>query len=64
MVIKEQIKTLIESLSEEQLEALRLLINSIFQPPKKVKTYEEEIWDDWNDEEVDRVYGEMYRQLR
>jgi hypothetical protein len=31
---------------------------------RKVKSYEEEIWDDWDDWEVDRVYEEMYRQLR
>ncbi|MGB9804538.1 hypothetical protein [Desulfofundulus sp.] len=31
---------------------------------KKEKSYEEEIWDDWDNREVDRVYEEMYRQLR
>lgn len=30
----------------------------------KASCYEESIWDDWNDREVDEVYGEMYRQLR
>jgi len=31
---------------------------------KKVSCYEETIWDDWDDKEVDELYGEMYRQLR
>lgn len=37
-------------------------------PPEKEEAkascYEETIWDDWDDEEVDKIYGKIYRHLR
>lgn len=37
---------------------------SLEKEENKASCYEETIWDDWNDEEVDKIYGEIYRQLR
>lgn len=30
----------------------------------KISCYEETIWDDFYDKEVDEIYGKIYRQLR
>lgn len=51
VMISDNTKGKTEKLSPEKEEA-------------KASCYEETIWDDWDDEEVDKIYGEMYRQLR
>ncbi|MCL6477051.1 MAG: hypothetical protein K6T65_01420 [Peptococcaceae bacterium] len=68
MIAREQVKALIDQLSEEQVQALGAFINSTVSPSEPAEemplSYEASIWDDWDDGEVDKVYEEMYHQLR
>jgi len=57
----EEIIGLIDRLSEkEKAEILKYLLGQKL----AVERYERTIWDDLDDEEVDRVYGELYHKLR
>lgn len=68
MMAREQIKTIIDQLSEEQVQALEVLINTTLCSSEKKEDkpahYEASIWDDWDNREVDEVYEKLYHQLR
>jgi hypothetical protein len=68
MMAREQIKAAIDQLSEEQVQALEILVNTTLCPSEekedKLTHYEASIWDDWDNQEVDAVYGKLYHQLQ
>lgn len=58
----------ITEMNAEELEVVHDVVLNMLNAPLNNRNlnlcYEANIWDDWNDVEVDKVYEEMYHQLR